>query len=85
MAKKNPFTWVVEIEVNPHWVADGFNLLSDEEGRCEKLEEAILAKLLPFALSSEVQVTIRRSPSPSKIAEVQGFKDVNEYYQHTTE
>lgn len=62
------FRWVVEIEVDEIWVADGFDLTED------RLEEMVLADL-SFARSDEVAVKVLRTPDPAVIREAQGYTE----------
>ncbi len=66
MSKKKQFKWIVEIEINETWVADGY------EATAENVKQAILAHSLGYAYESEVNVKQISKPLKSEIDRVQG-------------
>jgi hypothetical protein len=66
-----PFKWVVEIEVDPSWVADGFDM-NDERAH------SMLAKALPYAYNHELKARVLRAPSADRIARQQGYKSARD-------
>ena len=71
MAKKK-FKWVVEIEVDEVWVADGFNLTEDRM-------HDIMCDALPFAYGFEIDTKVLDAPSNKRIAKAQGYKSVKDF------
>jgi hypothetical protein len=66
--KTKSYKWVVEIEVHPRWVADGFNLT----------EEALinmLSRRLDYAYESEYAAKVLEAPDPKQIRAEQGFQE----------
>ena len=64
------YKWIVEIEISADWVADGFNLSSEDR------IEALKSHLLPYGYSDESKIKILKSPKLSEIATEQGFSSV---------
>lgn len=62
------FKWVVEIEVDETWVADGFDLTQ------ERLHSMLMHDL-SFARESEVACKILQTPDPKLIRDAQGYQD----------
>lgn len=60
------FKWTVTFEVDPEWVADGFNLTA-----ARSLE--MLANELPFAHYSDLDARVVKAPSRDSIAKCQGY------------
>lgn len=60
-----PYKWVVEIDVAPIWVADGFDLTNDRLRR-------MLARELPHARGDEIVGSVLASPDPQQIRCEQG-------------
>ena len=58
------FKWIIEIEVDPSWVADGFDM--DDERAKE-----MLAKELPYAFNYEIAARVLKSPAKEKILKEQ--------------
>lgn len=71
MSKKYKWKFEVELEVDPSWVADGF----DFANRIEKFEEEFGNILLPYAYTYEVETKVKLLESPSKysILKEQGY------------
>lgn len=65
MAKK--FKWVVEIEVDEVWVADGFDLSN------EKAQETLLNGILQYAYSYEKSLKVLKAPKQKAILKAQGY------------
>lgn len=62
------FKWMVEIEVDETWVADGFNL--DRE----RLLEMVGSDLRHALPELEFDAKIIKFPDPAKIRKVQGYE-----------
>jgi hypothetical protein len=62
------FKWTVEIEINPIWVADGY------EATPMRIKDAILNYDLGYAMESEVRVKAIKSPPKKDIRKAQGYK-----------
>ncbi len=62
------FKWLLEVEVDPRWVADGFDFTSDRLGQVSQ-------DLLPDAYPGEVSVRIVCAPSQDLILEEQGYAE----------
>lgn len=62
------FKWVIEVEVDEIWVADGFNLTKERA-------EGIMQKALPYSYSHETAVKIISAPDPKEILIAQGYKE----------
>lgn len=60
------FKWVVEIEVDETWVADGY------EATADRVKEAILGHSLGFAYENEIKVRQISKPSDKSIRIAQG-------------
>jgi hypothetical protein len=60
------FRWLIEVEVNEVWVADGFDF---DEDRCDQVRE----NLIGYADPDEVQVRVVKTPSPVEIRQSQGY------------
>lgn len=67
MKKPKKFKWVVEIEVDEVWVADGY------EANADRVKDAIMEYSLGYAYDSEVNVKILKAPTKKSIAKAQGF------------
>jgi hypothetical protein len=67
MSKPKRFKWVVEIEVDEKWVADGFDLTN--ENITDRFQD-----MLPYATSNEVSGKILKAPSKKAIRVVQGYE-----------
>jgi hypothetical protein len=61
------YKWTVQIEIDPIWVRDGFNLTR------ERMLE-ILSKTLDFAYEHEFDAQIISAPDPKQIRVEQGHK-----------
>ena len=68
MTKK--FKWIVEIEVDVLWVADGFNLDNDRASE-------MVRKELPYAYTSEVTAKVLKAPHVADIMKVQGYDNAS--------
>jgi len=66
-----PFRWLVEIEVDPLWVGDGFELTAD------RLED-MLSRELSSARAGEYAGRILSAPDPARVRCVQGYPDDDE-------
>jgi hypothetical protein len=66
--------WTLEIEVDETWVADGFDL-TDERAH------AMLANDLRYAYGHELKAKVLTRPPDEVIAQVQGYKSVEERAQ----
>lgn len=64
--KKEWFTWTIEIQVDPIWVADGFEL--DDERATDMLNRE-----LPYADGHEFKAKVLTSPRRRDILTAQGF------------
>lgn len=64
---KTRFKWVLEVEVDEIWVADGFDPDADQ------FKDAILSAMLGHARFEEVQVRLISSPKKCMINKAQGF------------
>ena len=62
------YRWVVEIEIDPLWVGDGFDL--DEQ----RVLDMLLADL-NYARTHEVSASIVSAPDPRQIRAEQGYKE----------
>jgi len=60
------YKWTVEIEVDPIWVADGFNL-TDERAH------DMVAEALPWAQGHEFKARVLQRPTPERILKEQGY------------
>lgn len=71
--------WVIEIEIDPLWVTDGFNLAdSVEEGSEYMTAENVhnqLRELMLFTHEDEVAVRITQSPDAALVRALQGFPE----------
>lgn len=65
---KKSYKWVVEFEIDPIWVADGFNL--DEERALQMLSHD-----LEYAYSCELGAKILKAPDAGRIRREQGYDD----------
>lgn len=63
------YVWVVEIEVDAIWVADGFDI-DDEEA------ESMIRHRLSWAHGSELGAKVLRRPDPKQVRAEQGYKEV---------
>jgi len=63
---KTKFKWTVEFEIDPVWVADGFNL-TDENANL------MILSFLSFARSDEVNAKVIKAPDPALIRKEQGY------------
>lgn len=63
---KRFYKWIVELEVNETWVADGFELTQERM-------KSMLETDLGYANSSETRCRIIHSPSEDSIAKAQGY------------
>ena len=68
MPKLKRFKWIVEIEVDEKWVADGFDLT--EDNIINRLQD-----MLPFAISDEISGKILKAPSKKAIRVAQGYEE----------
>lgn len=66
------FKWIVEIEIDKHWVEDGFNITKDS------IKDRV-AHMVPFANSFEYSGKVLASPPEREIAKAQGYKTLKEY------
>ncbi len=64
---KNKFKWLVEIEVDPTWIADGYDLQAVD------VQEAIREYSLGYAYPDEVKVKVLKKPNKKRILKEQGF------------
>lgn len=64
--------WVVEIEVDSVWVADGFDPDNDQ------LHEMVCTHLA-HASFDEIKTKILKRPADSQIAKLQGYKSTTLY------
>ncbi len=62
------YRWTVEIEVDPIWVADGFDL--DEEDLNDMLRQR-----LGYAHSDEYSGRVLKAPDPKQIRAEQGYDE----------
>ena len=58
--------WVVEIQVEESWIADGFNLTE------ERLHNMV-SKDLAYIFSTEIKTKILNKPSTQRIKKLQGY------------
>lgn len=58
------FKWTIEIEVDPIWVADGFDLNE------ENVQDRVW-KMLPYALGHEFKAKVLKAPPKKLIEETQ--------------
>ncbi len=63
------FKFVVEIEVDETWVADGFDI--NKENVKDRIGE-----LLPFASEAEFDAKVLKAPARDSILKTQGYKVV---------
>lgn len=63
------YSWVVRFDVDPTWVADGFELSKDEQAK------SMLETRLPFAYGSELGAKVLNRPDPEAVAKEQGYAD----------
>jgi hypothetical protein len=61
------FKWVVEIEIDETWVADGY------EAKADRVKDAILNYSLGYAYDHEVNVKVLKAPSKDRIKKAQGY------------
>lgn len=66
---KARYRWVVEIEVDATWVADGFDL-TDERAK------EMIQNELPWAYGHEVDAKILKAPPAADIRKEQGWVDL---------
>jgi hypothetical protein len=66
------FKWVIEIEVDETWVADGFD--PDDEQAKE-----MLASFLRSAYNNEIDAKVIKRPTDKSIANAQGYGKVSDY------
>lgn len=62
------FKWTIEIEVDPTWVADGFDLDDDRA-------HEMLCRELPHAYGHELKARVLSAPKPELIRKAQGYDD----------
>lgn len=62
------YKWVVEIEIDPLWVADGFDLT-------DARAHSILRGELPYAHSGEITTKVLSAPDPKQIRCEQGYHE----------
>lgn len=60
------FKWVIEIEVEKSWVADGFDMDNERA-------HAMLATTLPYAYNTELKARVIKRPDPKAIRKAQGY------------
>ena len=60
--------WLVELEVDETWIADGFDL-TDERAK------DMLAKDLQYAHGTELSAKVIKAPDPKVIRKLQGYED----------
>ncbi len=70
MAKKF-YKLTVEIEIDPTWVADGFDLTE------ERLQDMVKSDL-GFAYDEEIRCKILKAPDAKSIAVEQGYKSLED-------
>jgi hypothetical protein len=63
-----PFKWVIEIEVDKVWVADGFDITENSF-----IAELLLKHWLTHAYGYEVKSKILSSPGKRRIKKMQGY------------
>jgi hypothetical protein len=74
MAKKSKmFKWVIEIEVDETWVADGFNL-TNERAR-SMIQDHISGCGAFMVYDNEVRAKVLQAPDARSIRVVQGYED----------
>lgn len=66
------FKWIIEVEVDEMWVADGFEL-------DDRRVEDIMMHTLPHAYSHEIGGRVISGPPEEEIARAQGFKSIEAY------
>ena len=64
---KRKFVWLVEIEIDETWVADGFEITAERAGEW-------VEKDIGYASPDEISVRIKKAPKSSDIRAVQGYK-----------
>lgn len=71
------FKWVIEIEVNETWVADGFDMATEvgDERPGEGAVIDMLQQRLPYARSDELGGRIIAAPDSQLIRKAQGYRE----------
>lgn len=69
-ARKHFYKWLVEISVDPTWVADGFD---------DDRAHAMVAHDLRYAYGHEFACKVLARPPAEEVAKEQGFASVKEY------
>lgn len=62
------FKWVVEIEVNETWVADGFEIDAD-------MIQEMIQERIGYSYEQETRARIVKAPDPRAIRVAQGYED----------
>lgn len=62
------FKWILEIEVDRTWVADGFNMT-------DQRAQDMLSEHLSYAHQSEIGARVLSAPDPRDIRSAQGYQD----------
>lgn len=72
MAKQKRFKWVVELEIDPVWVADGFDPANEQI-------ETIMHNSLAYVRFDELKAKVLKRPADKDIARAQGYPTVKAY------
>lgn len=75
---KKTYKWIIEIEVDPSWVADGFDM-TDERAH------EMLQKELPYSHSWETSAKVLTAPNKSDIMDEQGYSKPEVILQRSKE
>ena len=67
MSAPRKFVWTISVEVDPVWVADGFDPDADQ------FKDAILSGMLGYAREDEVTVRIVKTPDRAAVLTEQGY------------
>lgn len=75
---KRFYKWTVEVEMDPMWVADGFDLTD------ERAVDMVRA-YMPHVYGHEVRARVLSRPPDEAVATEMGFKSVEEYLKDRDE
>lgn len=68
------FTYTITLTIDEAWIADGFDLRTDDEDSNYAIAEAIRSHFLPYAYSHEVEAKVIKAPKIEKVKKVQGYQ-----------